>query len=51
MPEADPADTYEQRAQAIQLASQPILDGFEAGSSKPGGVSKLSETIETTSGS
>jgi site-specific recombinase XerD len=29
MTEADPADTYEQRAQAIQLASQPILDGFE----------------------
>ena len=30
MTEADPADTYEQRARAIQLASQPILDGFES---------------------
>jgi len=29
MTETDAADTYEQRAQAIQLASQPILDGFE----------------------
>ena len=29
MTEADPANRYEQRAQAIQLASQPILDGFE----------------------
>src|SRR6266567_4550957 len=29
MTEADPADTYEQRVQAIQGANQPILDGFE----------------------
>ncbi len=29
MTEADPADTYEQRVRAIQLANQPILDGFE----------------------
>ncbi len=29
MREADHADTYEQRVQAIQLANQPILDGFE----------------------
>ena len=29
MTEADHADTYEQRVQAIQLANQPILDGFE----------------------
>jgi site-specific recombinase XerD len=29
MMEADPAETYEQRVQAIQLANQPILDGFE----------------------
>jgi site-specific recombinase XerD len=29
MKEADPAETYEQRVQAIQLANQPILDGFE----------------------
>jgi hypothetical protein len=29
MTEADHTDTYEQRAQAIQFASQPILDGFE----------------------
>ena len=29
MTEADSADRYEQRARAIQLASQPILDGFE----------------------
>ncbi len=29
MTEADPAETYEQRVQAIQLANQPILDGFE----------------------
>ena len=29
MTEADSADTYEQRARAIQLASQPILEGFE----------------------
>jgi len=27
--EADPAETYEQRVHAIQLANQPILDGFE----------------------
>jgi hypothetical protein len=30
MTEADDAETYEQRVQAIQLANQPILDGFEA---------------------
>ena len=29
MTEADPAETYEQRVHAIQLANQPILDGFE----------------------
>ena len=29
MKEVDPAETYEQRVQAIQLANQPILDGFE----------------------
>jgi site-specific recombinase XerD len=29
MTEADPAETYEQRIHAIQLANQPILDGFE----------------------
>ena len=29
MREADPAETYEQRVQAIQLGNQPILDGFE----------------------
>jgi len=29
MTEEDAADTNEQRARAIQLASQPILDGFE----------------------
>ena len=29
MTEAEPAETYEQRVQAIQLANQPILDGFE----------------------
>ncbi|HEY6410369.1 MAG TPA: hypothetical protein VIY29_23195 [Ktedonobacteraceae bacterium] len=29
MTEADHADTYEQRVHAIQLANQPILDGFE----------------------
>ena len=29
MTEADHADTYEQRVRAIQLANQPILDGFE----------------------
>ena len=29
MTEADHAETYEQRVQAIQLANQPILDGFE----------------------
>ncbi len=29
MTEADRAKTYEQRVQAIQLANQPILDGFE----------------------
>ena len=29
MAEADHADTYEQRVQAIQLGNQPILDGFE----------------------
>jgi site-specific recombinase XerD len=40
MTEADHADTYEQRVQAIQGANQPILDGFEhalkqAGLSEP----------------
>jgi hypothetical protein len=29
MTEEDATDTYEQRARAIQLASQPILDVFE----------------------
>ena len=29
MTEADPTETYEQRVQVIQLANQPILDGFE----------------------
>jgi site-specific recombinase XerD len=29
MTEADHADTYEQGVHAIQLANQPILDGFE----------------------
>ena len=29
MTEADHPETYEQRVQAIQLANQPILDGFE----------------------
>ncbi|GHO61512.1 hypothetical protein KSC_029330 [Ktedonobacter sp. SOSP1-52] len=29
MTEADHAETYEQRVQAIQQANQPILDGFE----------------------
>ncbi len=29
MTEADHAETYEQRVQAIELANQPILDGFE----------------------
>ena len=29
MREADDAETYEQRVQAIQQANQPILDGFE----------------------
>jgi site-specific recombinase XerD len=28
MTEADQAETYEQRIQALQLANQPILDGF-----------------------
>ena len=39
MREADPADTYEQRIQAIQLANQPILDGFEK-SLKQAGLSE-----------
>jgi site-specific recombinase XerD len=30
MTDADDAESYEQRVQAIQLANQPILDGFEA---------------------
>ena len=30
MTEADHVDTYEERVQAIQLANQPILDGFES---------------------
>jgi site-specific recombinase XerD len=30
MTDAEHAETYEQRVQAIQLANQPILDGFEA---------------------
>jgi len=29
MREADDAETYEQRVHAIQLANQPILEGFE----------------------
>lgn len=29
MTDAEHAETYEQRVQAIQLANQPILDGFE----------------------
>jgi site-specific recombinase XerD len=29
MTEADDAETYEQQVQAIQLANQPILNGFE----------------------
>ena len=29
MTEAEHAETYEQRVQAIELANQPILDGFE----------------------
>jgi hypothetical protein len=29
MTEADQAETYEQRVQAIELANQPILEGFE----------------------
>src|SRR5260370_41928500 len=29
MTDADHAETYEQRVQAIQLANQPSLDGFE----------------------
>ena len=29
MTEADHTETYEQRVHAIQLANQPILDGFE----------------------
>ena len=29
MTEANDAETYEQRVHAIQLANQPILDGFE----------------------
>jgi site-specific recombinase XerD len=29
MTEADDAETYEQRVREIQLANQPILDGFE----------------------
>jgi site-specific recombinase XerD len=36
MTEADPADTYEQRVQAIQGANQPILDGFEHGLKQAG---------------
>ena len=30
MTDAEHAETYEQRVQAIQRANQPILDGFEA---------------------
>jgi hypothetical protein len=29
MTQADAADAYEQRTRVIQLASQPILEGFE----------------------
>jgi len=29
MTEADQAETYEQRVHAIELANQPILEGFE----------------------
>ncbi len=39
MREADHAQTYEQRVQAIQLANQPILDGFEQ-ALKQAGLSK-----------
>lgn len=39
MTEADHADTYEQRVHAIQLANQPILDGFEK-SLKQAGLSE-----------
>src|SRR5205823_9915071 len=37
--EADPAQTYEQRVQAIQRANQPILEGFE-NSLKQAGLSE-----------
>ncbi len=39
MTEADHAETYEQRVHAIQLANQPILDGFE-NSLKQAGLSE-----------
>ncbi len=39
MPEADHAQTYEQRVQVIQGANQPILDGFEK-SLKQAGLSE-----------
>jgi site-specific recombinase XerD len=39
MTEADHADTYEQRVEAIQLANQPLLDGFEK-SLKQAGLSE-----------
>jgi hypothetical protein len=39
MTQADHAETYEQRVQAIQLANQPILDGFE-NSLKQAGLSE-----------
>ena len=39
MMQADDGETYEQRVQAIQLANQPILDGFEH-SLRQSGLSK-----------
>jgi hypothetical protein len=39
MTEAEHAETYEQRIQAIQQANQPILDGFEK-SLKQAGLSE-----------
>jgi hypothetical protein len=49
MTEAEHAETYEQRVQGIQLANQPILDGFEdwlkhSGLREPT-MSQLSEII------
>ena len=39
MMQADDGETYEQRVQAIQLANQPLLDGFEK-SLKQAGLSE-----------